>query len=269
MHALMLIALIIIPFVFAVCAYPVLSMMVTTVPFPACRIHRPEPHSSHRPCASGSIDPSSTQEEDNIPGLRWTRTGQGKTRRRLHVDVWNPGADLVHLRRCHSGASTSCRTSATLRRSPRHHAAAMSARGALHPFHHRQDVHAAGLHMLKEDAGGHIACLRIVLHPAALGQPRVEHVSSTPTGRLLLPLRIAFHPGLREGQGINNIFVALFMGYPGCVYDTLPMFMQETPPCIALLYVQLAAIFPVLWLLHLRMPDRTGRTTASAAQWQG
>ena len=34
MHALMLIALIIIPFVFAVCAYPVLSMMVTTV-FPS------------------------------------------------------------------------------------------------------------------------------------------------------------------------------------------------------------------------------------------
>ena len=67
----------------------------------------------------------------------------------------------------------------------------------------------------------------------------------------------------------NNIFVALFMGYPGCVYDTLPLFMQETPPGIVLLYVQLAAIFLTLWLIHLRMPDRTGRTTASAAQWQG
>ena len=160
MHALMLIALIIIPFVFAVCAY-------------------------------------------DIPGLRRTRAGQGKTCRRLHVDAWNPGADLVHLRRCKSGACASSRTSAALCRSPRHHAAAMSARGALHPFHHRQDGHASGLHMLKEDAGGHIACLRRALHPAALGQPRVEHVSSTPTGRLLLPLRIAFHPGLREGQGIR------------------------------------------------------------------
>ena len=252
------------------------------IPFPACRIHRPEPHTSHRPCASDSIDPSSTQEENDIPGLRLVCDGLGLDKARL-VAGFTSTLGILAL------------TSFIFADAKAVHA----------PLPERLPLYAAvlvitPLQCLLEELFTRSIIARMVMPQAFICSKRTLAVTSLACAALFTLLHWAspewdMYPALPlaayyflfallstlvcvrdrgfelswAAHSANNIFVALSMGYPGCVYDTLPLFIQETPPGITLLYVQLAAIFTALWLLHLRMPDRTGRTTASAEQWQG
>ena len=279
MHALMLIALIIIPFVFAVCAYPVLSMMVTTV-FPSRLAAFIDLNLIHLIALALLVPMTHVLLKKRTTYL--VCDGLGLDKARL-VAGFMSTLGILAL------------TSFIFAEAKAVHA----------PLPERLPLYAAvlvitPLQCLLEELFTRSIIARMVMSQAFICSKRTLAVTSLACAALFTLLHWAspewdMYPALPlaayyflfallstlvcvrdrgfelswAAHSANNIFVALFMGYPGCVYDTLPLFMQETPPGIALLYAQLAAIFLTLWLLHLRMPDRTGRTTASAEQWQG